>query len=191
MGCEGDVVADGVELVVRGACETLTHPPEPVEVAANDQRVLLRGVGGQHHGRSFTLDSPRVVGRGRDADIEIDNPAFAAEHARIECHGDRVLLRDLGSADGSTVNGNPVTHCWLQPGDQVVFDGHHRFVLEVPLLPRPPADESDAADEDDAGPANEASLESAPRRSRRWPWLLLSAVLLGLVISVLLLFGVR
>ncbi len=188
----GDAVyADGVEMVVRGDCETLTHPPGPVAVDADNPQVLLRGVGGQHHGRSFTLDSPRLVGRGREADIEIDNPAFAAGHARIECHGDKVLLRDLGSADGSVVNGNPVRHCWLQPGDQVVFDGHHRFVLEVPLLPRPPACEGKASNDDDAGAAEAMPVAAATRRSRRWPWLLLSAVLLGVLISALLLFGAR
>lgn len=187
----GDAVyADGVEMVVRGACEPLPHPPEPAPVTVDDQRLLLRGVGGQYHGRGFTLDHPRVVGCGDEADIHIDNPAFAASHARIERHGDKVLLRDLGSAEGSVVNGNPVRHSWLQPGDQVVFDGHHRFVLEVPLLPRVPTDEQMAngemADEVDVQPTAVAA-----HRPRRWPWLLLSAVLLGVVISVLLLFGAR
>lgn len=187
----GDAVyVDGAELVVQSACESQLQLPEPAAVLLGDQRIVLRGIGGRHHGRSFTLDRPRSVGRGRDADISIDNPAFPVEHARIERHGDRVLLRDLGSVEGSAVNGNAVKHCWLHPGDQVVFDGHHRFVVEVPVVQSIPAAQREAANEE-AATAHADLDDTSLRRPRRWPWLLLSAVLLGLVISALLLFGAR
>ncbi|MFP3648525.1 FHA domain-containing protein, partial [Paraburkholderia sp. SIMBA_054] len=73
----------------------------------------------------------------------IDDPAFAARHARLEPHDGRILLRDLGSHEGSLVNGMAVRDCWLQPGDQLVFDAQHRFVLEVPV--QPAVVENDAA----------------------------------------------
>ncbi|CRD53143.1 MAG: hypothetical protein K0R79_3588 [Stenotrophomonas indicatrix] len=188
----GDAVyVDGVEMVLQGEVDTLLQAPAPaasVEGSGDEQR-LLRGVGGLHHGRSYPLSRARVIGRGSDVDIEIDEPAFAEQHARVEVHGERVLLRDLGSADGTRVNGVAVRHCWLQAGDQVVFDGQHRFVLEVPHDPRrrPPLADDEGSDEAEQAPV----VPVAPRRVRRWPWLLGSALLLAAVLSLLLWFGAR
>jgi len=185
------VYADGTEMLLRGECEQLAQAPElPVE-PGEDMRVLLRGVGGRHHGRSFTLDKPRIIGGDAGSDITIDDPAFASQHARLERHGERVLLRDLGSAEGSVVNGVPVRHCWLQAGDQVVLEGNHRFVLEVPLGPANAAQAFPELDEPAATAPAETAEMVRPRRPRRWPWLLLSALLLGAAISALLMFGAR
>ncbi len=186
----GDAIhVEGVQLLVLGQAEGVAHAPAPVESAANEDGSLLRGVGGHHHGRSFTLQRPRIVGRGADADIDIDEPAFAVQHARIERHGARVLLRDLGSSDGSRVNGVAVRHCWLHAGDQVVFEGQHRYVLEVPNDPRHRQRLLDAGAEVEA--IAEAAEPVMRRRVRRWPWLLASALLLAGVLSLLLWFGAR
>lgn len=186
------VYADGAEMLLRGDCEQEPHPPEAPSGGGEDLRVLLRGVGGRHHGRSFTLDKPRVVGSDPASDILIDDPAFAERHARFERHGDKVLLRDLGSADGSQVNGVGTRHCWLQAGDQVVFEGNHRFVLEIPLGPVSASVAFPLEDDDEPVARKPSTLAPAkPRLPRRWPWLLLSALLLGAAISALLLFGAR
>ncbi len=97
-------------------------------------RVLLRGISGQHHGRSYTLTETRVIGRASNADIHIDDPALAEKHAQIELHGDRVVLRALTSDEGTLLNGVPVHNAVLAPGDQISID-QHRFVLEAPGLP--------------------------------------------------------
>ena len=183
------VYADGVEMLLRGESEPVVQPPAANGEQSDDLRVLLRGVGGQHHGRCYPLDRPRTIGRDRAVDVVIDDPAFPERHARFERHGDRVLLRDLGSPDGCRVNGIAVRHCWLQGGDQVVFEGNQRFVLEVPLDARAAMF---AAVADAPGMAPDARAEDeTPPRARRWPWLLLSALLLGGAISALLLFGAR
>jgi len=183
------VYVDGVEMLLRGQCEPVAQPPAATGDESDDLRVLLRGVGGRHHGRCHALDRPRCIGRDAMADIVIDDPAFPERQARLERHGERVLLRDLGSPDGCRVNGVVVRHCWLQAGDQVVFEGNQRFVLEVPL------DAANAAQSilaESALPEVEPEPEGASRpRPRRWPWLLLSALLLGSAISALLLFGAR
>lgn len=188
----GDAVyADGVEMVLRAGLAPQTRiPPAGDEPLAGDAQILLRGVGGRHHGRSFTLEQARLVGSEAGADIFIDDAVFPPRHARLEPHGDRVLLRDLGSHEGSVVNGLPVRDCWLQPGDQLVFDGQHRFVLEVPV--QPALVENERVPEP-AGPRHAAADPQAPPRARvsRWPWLLLSAVLLAAALSALLWFGAR
>ena len=98
------------------------------------------------------------------------------------------MLRDLGSARGSEVNGEQVRDALLQSGDQIAFDGRHRFVVEAPRRPI-----TDGTRDDDAGdvPAKAGAAPAQPgRRSAwRWPWLLVSALLLALLLSALLLFG--
>lgn len=188
----GDAVyVEGAELLLLGSSEPIADPPPPRETADEDMRLLLRGVGGRYHGRCFALDRARTIGADPHSDIVIDEPAFAGRHAQVERYGERVLLRDLGSADGTRVNGMTVRHCWLQAGDQLVFEGGHRFVLEIPLDPRG-MPEALPIGEGANDPESEESVPHTPARgSRRWPWLLLTAVLLGAGISALLLFGVR
>ncbi|UUE98420.1 FHA domain-containing protein [Xanthomonas hortorum pv. pelargonii] len=188
----GDAIyADGVETLLRSAPSSAPANDVPEDDAGlSEVCLLLRGLGGRHHGRSFTLDRSRLVGSDPAADIVIDDPAFAAQHARLERHGDRVLIRDLGSEEGSWINGVQVRDGWLQAGDQVVFDARHRFVVEVPrthhgttwdipdIEPLPP-------------PRATTEPTRAPVKVARWPWLLLSAVLLAAALSALLWFGAR
>lgn len=187
----GDTVhMDGMEIVLVATHPALAAPtPQaPVEQGGDDPRVVLRGVGGRYHGRSFTLDRPRLIGSGAEADVRIDDPAFAARHARIELQDGAIVLRDLGSEEGSVVNGEVRRDAVLQPGDQIVFDAHHRFVIEAPAIaPRrddPPPLPEDAAVVPVAG--GRQALESS---ARRLPWLLLAALLLAAALSALLLFG--
>lgn len=185
----GDAIyVDGAELLLAKP-----RPPEQPDAEAwdgeadarGDVRVVLRGVGGKHHGRSFTLEQPRLVGSAAEADIRIDEPAFAERHAQVSLLGGRVVLRDLGSADGSLLNGHPVRDAWLAPGDQLVFDALHRFVLEAPGASGDRAAPPLPFDEIDAVP------ESPARRPgwRRWPWLLLAALLTAAALAALLMFG--
>lgn len=190
----GDAIyVDGIELRLVGA-QPPQVPSPGVDVAAAagdapDPRVVLRGVGGRYHGRSFTLERPRLVGRNAAADIRIDDAAFADRHARLELAGDQVLLRDLGSSEGSVVNGEAVRDALLQAGDQVVFDGHHRFVVEAPRRTLPALPE--LGDDGTADTARQIDGDDANARGQAWrlPWLLLAAALLAVLLAALLLFG--
>lgn len=180
-------IGDSVFVDGSGLRVVASQPPRQPEAGFGDStgepgdvRIVLRGVGGHYHGRSFTLERPRLVGRAAEADIRIDEAAFAERHARLEMLRGEVVLRDLGSADGTEVNGEAVRDAVLQPGDQLVFDAHHRFVLEAPsIVP--------------AQARNEAPPAPEPARTRsgamRLPWLLVAAVLLAGLLALLLLFG--
>ena len=188
----GDAVyVDGVEMRVVGS-----EPPELPGAALNeaasdatgDPRVVLRGVGGQYHGRSFTLEHPRLVGRSSEADIRIDDPTFADRHARLDLVGDRIILRDLGSAEGTMVNGEPMRDALLRPGDQVVFDAHHRFVVEAPMRGRSAREDMQESQVDiDAGQGQ--ARPAQPASPWRLPWLLLAALVIAGLLALLLLFG--
>ena len=63
---------------------------------------------------------PVVVGRSPSSDIVIDEPYVSATHARFTIQGPALVLEDLGSTNGTMVNGHvidqPVT---LSDGDEV------------------------------------------------------------------------
>ena len=188
----GDAVyIDGVELLLLG------DEPQPVAAATDpgrqqESRMVLRGVGGQHHGRCFSLDLPLRVGRAADCDIRIVAPALAEHHAVIEPHDEGAVLRDLGSGTGTLVNGYPIRDALLRPGDQVVFDAQHRFVVESPkCAPAAPEMPSDDDGDDGIAPARPRSALARPSSIRRMPWLLLAALMLSAALSLLLMYGAR
>lgn len=181
----GDAIfVDGLELRLVSTAPALDIVSQDVTDDDADPRIVLRGVGGRYHGRSFTLDKPRLVGRHSDADIRIDEPGFADRHARLERVGTLVRLTDLGSADGSVVNGEAMRDAILQAGDQVVFDAHHRFVVEAPAR----AAQVSGYDHS-AAPQPLIDDASARRGGLPLPWLLLAAVVLAGLLGALLLFG--
>ncbi len=186
----GDCVhIDGIELTLVGG-DPLPMPVTAPDPGGNDSRMVLRGVGGLHHGRCFNLDHSREIGRSSECGIRINEPAFAERHARLEPHQDGVLLRDLGSEQGTVVNGHRVRDALLRPGDQLVFSAQYRFVLESPLSGTSHAAPALRSDETDAEQADEPTPSMASTM-RRLPWLLLAALLLAGALTLLLMYGVR
>jgi pSer/pThr/pTyr-binding forkhead associated (FHA) protein len=71
------------------------------------------------------------VGRGADAGVRIDSRELSRVHAAITVSATDVLIEDLGSTNGTTVNG--VAHqgpCRLVAGDRVAF-GTIELVVEI------------------------------------------------------------
>lgn len=61
-----------------------------------------------------------TIGRSADNDLQLDDPRVSRHHALLERLGSRFRLRDLGSDNGTFVNGQPVKGMvWLKPGDQI------------------------------------------------------------------------
>ena len=65
------------------------------------------------------LEGVNVIGRAADAAIRIDSPGISRYHARILVAHDNVTLEDLGSKNGSYVNGALVTTRCLSDGDEI------------------------------------------------------------------------
>lgn len=185
----GDAVfLEGAELLLASTRDNVLPDELPGAGAASergDPRALLRGVGGKHHGRSFTLEQPRLIGSAPEADIRIDDPAFPERHALLSLQDGQIVLRDLGTGDGSHVNGHPLRDAILRPGDQIVFESQHRFVVEAPGTLTLPPDMSLAP----AADALPGEIRAPGAGWRRWPWLLLAALLTGGVLAALLMFG--
>jgi len=86
-------------------------------------RCTLSVLVGPNVGRIIAIDPVGViVGRGEDADVRLDDPGLSRSHARIFRMGDAFYLQDLGSTNGSWVDGAPVTSATLIPdGGRVAF----------------------------------------------------------------------
>lgn len=80
-------------------------------------------------GLDFRIDGAVVVGRSEQADVLLDDPYASEFHMRFTPQGDRLLLHDLGSTNGTYVNGRRVTNAvTLNKGDAVQVG---RTVMEV------------------------------------------------------------
>lgn len=133
----GDVVIAGsVRMVMRPDQDRTEKPPKPLSDQETRQRytpprVVLRGVSGAHFGKVITLRGRTVIGRGSDCDLVLNEPEMSRRHALIENSSEGLFLRDLGSSNGTFVNGTPVRDTVLKPGDQLAFD-QNRFLIEAP-----------------------------------------------------------
>ena len=76
---------------------------------------------GADAGRRFDLETGfLVLGRSPDAQVRIDTPGISRRHAELQVYGNTVVLRDLGSANGSHVNDRRVeSPAQLKDGDLV------------------------------------------------------------------------
>jgi pSer/pThr/pTyr-binding forkhead associated (FHA) protein len=70
--------------------------------------------------REFPLERGTIyAGRGNANDIKIEDPTVSNSHAQIIVEEGRVIIKDLGSKNGTYINGLPVTEGILQPGQSV------------------------------------------------------------------------
>ena len=77
--------------------------------------------------KEFTLSKERtLIGRKAHNDIQIDNLAVSGEHAAIITILNDSFIEDLGSTNGTMVNGKPIKKHFLQNND-VVEIGKHRL----------------------------------------------------------------
>lgn len=82
----------------------------------------LVGVQGNLERREFALAGKVLVGRVEEAQLLLDDESVSRRHAEVEVRGKRVVVKDLGSANGTHVNGTAITlECELKPGDVVQF----------------------------------------------------------------------
>jgi FHA domain len=59
-------------------------------------------------GLSFGIAKTTELGRSLDCDIAIVSPQVSRQHARLELEGDKLIVEDLGSANGTVVNGKTI-----------------------------------------------------------------------------------
>jgi len=60
-----------------------------------------------------------VIGRGRGADVMLAEPTISRAHAAIGCDGEGFFVKDLGSTNGTLVNGQRRERTALASGDEI------------------------------------------------------------------------
>lgn len=107
---------------------TLVHPLPAVA----QPRASLRVVAPDGAALEFRLvGRPLTIGRGADADVVVIDPLVSRRHARLVVRGGRFVLADLGSKNGTRVNGEAIREAVVAPGDRIEL-GSTR--LEIVLL---------------------------------------------------------
>jgi len=121
-----------------------------------------------------------IIGRGSDADITIDDSGTSRKHIEVLWDGSRAQLNDLGSTNGSLVDGQKVSKALLAP-DSVIQIGRTRIVFQLvpqsadPTLPpfrpqAPPSPKATAAPPAARQPAPPPAPQRPPAREQaQWP----------------------
>ncbi len=85
-------------------------------------QVNLRVLAGPYQGRIFTFDQPDTFLIGRTDDSHLCLPEdrfFSRHHCLLEVNPPRCFMRDLGSTNGTFVNGQRVNEAFLKSGDRI------------------------------------------------------------------------
>lgn len=85
-------------------------------------RAFLRVVSGVRQGLSVPLreDQPLLIGRVR-GDVRLDDPLVSGAHCRIVHRAGHFVLQDLGSTNGTVVDGRRIQDVVLRPGSEIVL----------------------------------------------------------------------
>jgi hypothetical protein len=76
--------------------------------AGVDPRLEVVAAMGHQPGTSFDVGAGATLGRSDGADINVDDPFASSAHARIFPRGDYMYLEDMGSTNGTYLNGRQV-----------------------------------------------------------------------------------
>jgi FHA domain-containing protein len=119
----------------------ITHKPVPdiTSFFLEDGRKLclpknkslsLKTLAGAEKGTVYAVAKPRITLGRANADVTIDDPLASRLHCVIEAIEEWVQLRDLGSTNGTLVNGKPVKAATLGNGSTFRV-GNHIFELRI------------------------------------------------------------
>ncbi len=138
-------------------------------------------VAGEETGRSIVIDRETSVGRDVGVDLILPDPEISRRHAVFRRSGDVLEVEDLGSLNGTWVNGARISApVRLAPDDTVKLGTTHLRVLAPPPPPEPPAPEPVAAAELSRGPeSSKPDLLGAPSEDELRPVTALFADIVG------------
>ena len=100
--------------------------PDPAQQSSprtGKSSYVLRFISGKYQGGEFPLvpDKQIVVGRSSDLDMVLVEDMVSRKHARIALTEDQIWIEDLGSTNGTFVNGEKVKRARLKEGDRVLI----------------------------------------------------------------------
>lgn len=94
-------------------------------------KYVLRGVSGAVFGKVFPVGGPVAIGRAPECDISVQGEEISRRHALVKPTPDGLSVEDLGSSNGTYVNGKRVQQAFLNAGDELKLDTV-RFIVVAP-----------------------------------------------------------
>jgi hypothetical protein len=116
-GQEPDVpeAVPGATMVYEPKAGLPTQAATPEELGVPPEVVTL-----ETDGNSYTIDKQTVViGRSKDCDIRVADPNVSRRHAEVRQEGTSYWLQDLGSTNGTSVNGRRQQRAKLEHEDRI------------------------------------------------------------------------
>ena len=99
--------------------------PSPTSPAprAGGRSYVLRFISGKYQGGEFPIapDKQILIGRSSDLDMVLVEDMVSRKHARIAMQADQIWIEDLGSTNGTFVNGEKIKRARLKEGDRVLI----------------------------------------------------------------------
>ena len=134
--------ANGLDEKSEGSTKFMCEVSPSVEAIANrpaskpteGRQMSLIGQSGAAVGIILPLRPGKtVIGRVSDCDLILDDGSTSRYHAEIMCRPDgRTVIRDLGSTNGTWVNGRRVKSQELRANDRVQFGSRTVFAIALP-----------------------------------------------------------
>lgn len=182
----GDQIGIGPVIAKFAVVEAARSAPPPGVTQGSDEdtgatrvrmavpKFLLRGVSGAVFGKVFPVAGPVAIGRAPECDISVQAEEISRRHALVKPTQDGLAVEDLGSSNGTYINGKRVQQGFLNPGDELRLDAV-RFIVVAPGM--------DMAQQTNrlATPANEPAPAAAPTMSKWVPIMLTAASVLVMV----------
>lgn len=141
-------------------------------------KYVLRGVSGALFSKVFPVTGPVVIGRAAECDISVPADEISRRHALVKPTPEGLAVEDLGSSNGTFINGKRVQHGFLNPGDELRLDAV-RFILVAPGM------EMATAQVPKMAPVGATKAASGSPHLMKWAMLMLVA---AVVIMMIVLF---
>jgi hypothetical protein len=98
--------------------------------ARGTPKLRVHSAAGLRAGAAYDLSDGALLGRGEAADIRLEDTFASSQHARLVPQGDVMVLEDLGSTNGTYLNGEPLRGPQpLHVGDSIRI-GDSEFTFE-------------------------------------------------------------
>lgn len=129
---KGELIGELAELQVEAAPDTRAE----VEISAAPKGCRLIVVAGPDIGIEWSFKKAEItIGRAAENDIDFTDIAVSRSHARVVREGETFFLTDLGTDNGTFLNGVRIEHEALSSGDEIIIGARTMRFVELNEAP--------------------------------------------------------